>query len=108
MPATSRDLDGARERLGIGAEETCVLVFGGSLGARTINRAAVDAFTGSAFRVLHIAGSREYGELSAHALPAGYETAKAQVEMLVFNKAFEAHSDAIGVDQVVLVTPAQA
>jgi UDP-N-acetylglucosamine--N-acetylmuramyl-(pentapeptide) pyrophosphoryl-undecaprenol N-acetylglucosamine transferase len=73
VPATSRDLDGARERMGIGAEETCVLVFGGSLGARTINRAAVDAFTGSAFRVLHIAGSREYGELSARALPGGYD-----------------------------------
>jgi UDP-N-acetylglucosamine--N-acetylmuramyl-(pentapeptide) pyrophosphoryl-undecaprenol N-acetylglucosamine transferase len=73
VPATARDLDGARERLGIGAEETCVLVFGGSLGARTINRAAVDAFTGSAFRVLHIAGGREYGELSARALPDGYD-----------------------------------
>jgi UDP-N-acetylglucosamine--N-acetylmuramyl-(pentapeptide) pyrophosphoryl-undecaprenol N-acetylglucosamine transferase len=73
VPATARDLDGARERLGIGAEETCVLVFGGSLGARTINRAAVEAFTGSAFRVLHIAGSREYAELSARALPGGYD-----------------------------------
>jgi UDP-N-acetylglucosamine--N-acetylmuramyl-(pentapeptide) pyrophosphoryl-undecaprenol N-acetylglucosamine transferase len=73
VPATSRDLAGARERLGIGAEETCVLVFGGSLGARTINRAAADAFTGSAFRVLHVAGSREFNELAARELPAGYD-----------------------------------
>lgn len=73
VPATSRELDGARERLGIGAEETCVLVFGGSLGSRTINQAALEAFTGSAFRVLHIAGSRDYGELSTHPLPAGYD-----------------------------------
>jgi UDP-N-acetylglucosamine--N-acetylmuramyl-(pentapeptide) pyrophosphoryl-undecaprenol N-acetylglucosamine transferase len=78
VPASARDVDGARERLGIGAEETCVLVFGGSLGARTINRAAAEAFAGrssigSAFRVLHIAGSREYAELAARELPPGYE-----------------------------------
>jgi UDP-N-acetylglucosamine--N-acetylmuramyl-(pentapeptide) pyrophosphoryl-undecaprenol N-acetylglucosamine transferase len=73
VPATSRDLDGARERLGIGPQETCVLVFGGSLGARTINCAAVDAFTGSAFRVLHVAGSRDFAELAARELPGGYD-----------------------------------
>jgi UDP-N-acetylglucosamine--N-acetylmuramyl-(pentapeptide) pyrophosphoryl-undecaprenol N-acetylglucosamine transferase len=78
IPATPRELDGARERLGIGAAETCVLVFGGSLGARTINRAAAEAFagrasTGSALRVLHIAGSREYGELAQRELPPGYD-----------------------------------
>jgi UDP-N-acetylglucosamine--N-acetylmuramyl-(pentapeptide) pyrophosphoryl-undecaprenol N-acetylglucosamine transferase len=84
VPPTSRDARGARERLGIGADETCVLVFGGSLGASSINRAAADAFagrssivgpspTGSAFRVLHIAGKRDYGELSARVLPPGYE-----------------------------------
>jgi len=73
-----RDERTARERLGIGAGETCVLVFGGSLGARTINRAAADAFVGrasigGAFRVLHIAGSREYGELAQRELPGGYD-----------------------------------
>ncbi len=78
IPAPSRDPLGARERLGIGADETCVLVFGGSLGARTINRAAAEAFAGrssigSAFRVLHIAGSREYAELAARELPGGYD-----------------------------------
>ena len=61
VPAPARDRDGARERLGIGAEETCVLVFGGSLGARTINEAALDGRSrGSAFRVLHVAGARDY------------------------------------------------
>ncbi len=78
VPAASRELAGARERLGIGAEETCVLVFGGSLGARTINRAAAEAFAGgssigSAVRVLHIAGTREYGELAQRELPGGYD-----------------------------------
>ena len=73
VPASLHDPSGARERLGIGAQETCVLVFGGSLGARSINNAAAEAFTGSAFRVLHIAGTRDYPELSARTLPLGYD-----------------------------------
>jgi UDP-N-acetylglucosamine--N-acetylmuramyl-(pentapeptide) pyrophosphoryl-undecaprenol N-acetylglucosamine transferase len=55
-----------------------VLVFGGSLGSRTINRAAIEAFTGrssigSSFRVLHISGQRDYEELAARQLPPGYD-----------------------------------
>jgi UDP-N-acetylglucosamine--N-acetylmuramyl-(pentapeptide) pyrophosphoryl-undecaprenol N-acetylglucosamine transferase len=37
----------------------CVLVFGGSLGARSINLAALEAFAGARFRVLHAAGERD-------------------------------------------------
>jgi UDP-N-acetylglucosamine--N-acetylmuramyl-(pentapeptide) pyrophosphoryl-undecaprenol N-acetylglucosamine transferase len=74
VPAALHDPRGARARLGIGAEETCVLIFGGSLGARSINRAAAEAFAGSSsFRVLHIAGTRDYPELSARTLPLGYD-----------------------------------
>ncbi|HWF31232.1 MAG TPA: glycosyltransferase, partial [Solirubrobacteraceae bacterium] len=74
VPAPAHDRLGARERLGIGAEETCVLVFGGSLGARSINQAAAEAFSGSgSFRVLHIAGTRDFPELSARTLPPGYD-----------------------------------
>jgi UDP-N-acetylglucosamine--N-acetylmuramyl-(pentapeptide) pyrophosphoryl-undecaprenol N-acetylglucosamine transferase len=91
VPTPARALDAARARLGIGPEEACVLVFGGSLGASSINRAAADAFTaglappigpssttgslppGSAFRVLHISGRRDYAELLARELPRGYE-----------------------------------
>jgi UDP-N-acetylglucosamine--N-acetylmuramyl-(pentapeptide) pyrophosphoryl-undecaprenol N-acetylglucosamine transferase len=79
IPAPSHDLAAARERLGIGLDETCVLVFGGSLGSRTINRAAAEAFTtgpsptGGTFRVLHISGARDYGELAARSLPPGYD-----------------------------------
>lgn len=73
VPEASRDAVSARERLGIGAEETCVVVFGGSLGARSINRAAAEAFAGSDFRVLHISGRRDYGELSSRPLPPGYD-----------------------------------
>jgi len=73
VPAAEHDREGARERLGIDPQETCVLVFGGSLGARSINLAAVEAFTGAAFRVLHVCGKRDHPELSRRDLPAGYE-----------------------------------
>ncbi|HXP28649.1 MAG TPA: glycosyltransferase, partial [Solirubrobacteraceae bacterium] len=73
VPESARDGERARERLGIGAEETCVVVFGGSLGARSINRAAAEAFAGSDFRVLHISGRRDYGELRSRELPPGYD-----------------------------------
>ncbi len=73
VPSSGRDERTARERLGIGAGETCVLVFGGSLGARSINRAAAEAFAGSHFRVLHIAGERDYPELLARGMRPGYD-----------------------------------
>jgi len=56
----------ARERFGIDSDVPCLLIFGGSLGALRINRAAADAFSpgGPAadrpFHVLHIAGKRDY------------------------------------------------
>jgi UDP-N-acetylglucosamine--N-acetylmuramyl-(pentapeptide) pyrophosphoryl-undecaprenol N-acetylglucosamine transferase len=73
VPTPRGDERTARARLGIGPQETCVLVFGGSLGSRTINRAAVEAFTGSSFRVLHISGQRDYVELASRELPPGYD-----------------------------------
>jgi UDP-N-acetylglucosamine--N-acetylmuramyl-(pentapeptide) pyrophosphoryl-undecaprenol N-acetylglucosamine transferase len=42
-----------------------VLVFGGSQGARSINRAALEAFAGARFRVLHAAGELQLSELQA-------------------------------------------
>jgi UDP-N-acetylglucosamine--N-acetylmuramyl-(pentapeptide) pyrophosphoryl-undecaprenol N-acetylglucosamine transferase len=73
IPAPQRDRGAARARLGIDADETCVLVFGGSLGARSINQAAFEAFTGASFRVLHVAGRRDYGELAARPRPPSYD-----------------------------------
>lgn len=63
----------ARERFGLSADESCLLVFGGSLGARSINLAAIEAFSGASFRVLHICGRRDYAELSRRTLRNGYE-----------------------------------
>ena len=65
VPRAEHDRERARERFGIGSGETCVLVFGGSLGARSINRAAVEGLADAPFRVLHVAGVRDYPELSA-------------------------------------------
>ncbi|HWY17839.1 MAG TPA: undecaprenyldiphospho-muramoylpentapeptide beta-N-acetylglucosaminyltransferase [Solirubrobacteraceae bacterium] len=44
IPVPDADRADARARFGLAEEETCVLVFGGSLGARSINLAAIEAF----------------------------------------------------------------
>jgi UDP-N-acetylglucosamine--N-acetylmuramyl-(pentapeptide) pyrophosphoryl-undecaprenol N-acetylglucosamine transferase len=68
------DRDGARKRFGIPPDAGCLLVFGGSLGARTINEAALDAFVdgqgsvprgtgpGRDFWILHVSGRRDHPE----------------------------------------------
>ena len=65
VPPRAAEREEARAALGIGAEERCVLVFGGSLGARSINEAAVAAFADAAYRVLHVAGRRDFADLRA-------------------------------------------
>jgi UDP-N-acetylglucosamine--N-acetylmuramyl-(pentapeptide) pyrophosphoryl-undecaprenol N-acetylglucosamine transferase len=63
---TTADPGAARERLGIPAEGPCLLVFGGSLGARRLNEAALDAFGAAApCTVLHAAGRRDHDALRA-------------------------------------------
>jgi UDP-N-acetylglucosamine--N-acetylmuramyl-(pentapeptide) pyrophosphoryl-undecaprenol N-acetylglucosamine transferase len=92
-----------------------VLVFGGSLGARSINTAALDAFApvsssssasrstsastsastpgGSArqarTRVLHISGRRDHPELAARELPPGYDL-REYLELAEFAQALAA------------------
>ena len=73
IPAPGGDRGAARARLGIALDETAVLVFGGSLGAHSINLAAAEAFAGAAFRVLHVSGRRDYAELARRQRPAGYD-----------------------------------
>ena len=58
------DRAAARERFGIEPDEQCLLVFGGSLGARRLNEAALDAFgAASPCAVLHACGRRDYETL---------------------------------------------
>jgi UDP-N-acetylglucosamine--N-acetylmuramyl-(pentapeptide) pyrophosphoryl-undecaprenol N-acetylglucosamine transferase len=73
IPAPHVERELARERFGIAPGELCVVVFGGSLGARSINRAAIGALASGAFHVLHVCGRRDYAECSKAALPPGYD-----------------------------------
>jgi UDP-N-acetylglucosamine--N-acetylmuramyl-(pentapeptide) pyrophosphoryl-undecaprenol N-acetylglucosamine transferase len=58
------DRDAARRRFGIPAGASCLLVFGGSLGARRLNEAALEAFGRAApFHVLHASGRRDHDSL---------------------------------------------
>ena len=65
VPPTITDRAGARAQFGLEEGETAVLVFGGSLGARSINEAAVRAFAGAPYRILHVAGRRDFATLTA-------------------------------------------
>ena len=61
------DRAGARRRFHIKADARCLLVMGGSQGARSINLAAIEAFAEGdgerEFHVIHLAGQRDYEEL---------------------------------------------
>jgi len=63
VPPPVTDRARARAAFGLGADDVCVLVFGGSLGARSINEASVDAFRDAPFHVLHACGVRDYEAL---------------------------------------------
>jgi UDP-N-acetylglucosamine--N-acetylmuramyl-(pentapeptide) pyrophosphoryl-undecaprenol N-acetylglucosamine transferase len=60
------DRGAARERFGIAAGARCLLVMGGSQGARSVNECAVAAFAERGerdFDVVHIAGRRDFAAL---------------------------------------------
>jgi UDP-N-acetylglucosamine--N-acetylmuramyl-(pentapeptide) pyrophosphoryl-undecaprenol N-acetylglucosamine transferase len=62
----SADRGAARARFGIGQDRRCLLVVGGSQGAHSVNRCALDAFAPGPdrdFEVLHVAGRRDYPTL---------------------------------------------
>ncbi|MGH2957398.1 MAG: UDP-N-acetylglucosamine--N-acetylmuramyl-(pentapeptide) pyrophosphoryl-undecaprenol N-acetylglucosamine transferase, partial [Solirubrobacterales bacterium] len=71
------DRAAARERFELGGEDRVLAVFGGSQGARSLNRAALEAFaTEDGAKVIHVVGRRDYAELR-HGLglagsPPGY------------------------------------
>jgi UDP-N-acetylglucosamine--N-acetylmuramyl-(pentapeptide) pyrophosphoryl-undecaprenol N-acetylglucosamine transferase len=60
------DRDAARERFGISPDARCLLVMGGSQGARSINECAIAALaeqSGRDFDVIHLAGQRDFSKL---------------------------------------------
>jgi UDP-N-acetylglucosamine--N-acetylmuramyl-(pentapeptide) pyrophosphoryl-undecaprenol N-acetylglucosamine transferase len=63
VPPPATDRAAARLRFGLTAQDQCVLIFGGSLGARSVNDAAVTAFAHAPFRVLHACGERDFAAL---------------------------------------------
>jgi UDP-N-acetylglucosamine--N-acetylmuramyl-(pentapeptide) pyrophosphoryl-undecaprenol N-acetylglucosamine transferase len=76
VPPPANDRAAARARFGLAEGEPCVLVFGGSLGARTINEAAVAGLAGADFRVVHACGTRDFAGLRERlgpAPPANYD-----------------------------------
>ncbi len=62
----------ARRRFGVEGEEPVMLVFGGSLGARVLNDAVVEAFAGTkpAFQILHVTGEADYERVAEAMVPA--------------------------------------
>jgi UDP-N-acetylglucosamine--N-acetylmuramyl-(pentapeptide) pyrophosphoryl-undecaprenol N-acetylglucosamine transferase len=63
VPPPFTDRAAARAQFGLSEGERCVLVFGGSLGARTINEAAIAAFGDDAWRIVHACGARDFASL---------------------------------------------
>ena len=64
VPEPFTDRAAARRRFGVPEDALCVLVTGGSLGARSINKAAIEAFAECTFHVLHLAGTRDLASLT--------------------------------------------
>ncbi len=63
----------ARERFGVAADARCLLVVGGSQGARSLNFTAVEAFAEDGereFHVLHLSGKRDYDEIGKRLIDA--------------------------------------
>src|SRR5918997_4957134 len=88
VPPRTADRATARAALGLDPGDRAVLVFGGSLGARSVNHAAVAAFADAPYRVLHIAGRRDFPDLSVpgahydlrdYLVPFGHALAAADV-----------------------------
>ena len=67
VPPPQSDRDAARARFGLEPGEMCVLVFGGSLGARSINDAAIEGYATATegLRVLHASGERDFASLQS-------------------------------------------
>jgi UDP-N-acetylglucosamine--N-acetylmuramyl-(pentapeptide) pyrophosphoryl-undecaprenol N-acetylglucosamine transferase len=64
VPPTITDRAAARAEFGLAPGDLTVLVFGGSLGARSINETAIEAFKDAPYRILHVAGRRDFPDLT--------------------------------------------
>jgi UDP-N-acetylglucosamine--N-acetylmuramyl-(pentapeptide) pyrophosphoryl-undecaprenol N-acetylglucosamine transferase len=64
VPEPFTDRAAARAAFDLADDEPCVLVFGGSLGARSLNTVAPAAFSDPGVRVIHAAGRRDFPDLA--------------------------------------------
>jgi UDP-N-acetylglucosamine--N-acetylmuramyl-(pentapeptide) pyrophosphoryl-undecaprenol N-acetylglucosamine transferase len=71
VPPPHEDRAEARASFGLGEDDQAVLVFGGSLGARSINEAAIEAYREPRRRVIHAAGERDFAALQGR-VPGPY------------------------------------
>ena len=69
------DRESARTRLGLGADDRVLLVFGGSQGALSINTAVLDGLLEAdpGFHVLHVTGARDHELVATRVAEAGAE-----------------------------------
>ncbi len=67
------DRDAARRKFGLSGDERCLLVFGGSQGALSINTSVLDGLLDAdpGFHVLHVTGTRDY-EMVAERVAAAH------------------------------------
>ena len=74
IPPQVNDGAAARARFGLSADDRVVVVVGGSLGARSINEAAIEAFgMNSELAVIHAAGERDLASLEARPRGTNYQ-----------------------------------
>ncbi len=74
IPPPARDRTAARQRFGLTDEDQVLVVVGGSLGARSINDAALDAFaTDERLAVIHAAGERDVAALRSRVQSDRYQ-----------------------------------
>jgi UDP-N-acetylmuramate--alanine ligase len=67
------DRSRARARFAVEGERPCLLVFGGSLGARSLNLAAVEAFAPARdLTVVHVTGRRDHDDVALRLEAAGH------------------------------------
>jgi UDP-N-acetylglucosamine--N-acetylmuramyl-(pentapeptide) pyrophosphoryl-undecaprenol N-acetylglucosamine transferase len=94
-PPANTDREGARASFGLEPGIACVLVFGGSLGARSINEAAIEAFGQAPFRVLHVTGSRDFQSLGGHPRGSHYDM-REYLPVAAFTEALAASDLVVG------------
>jgi UDP-N-acetylglucosamine--N-acetylmuramyl-(pentapeptide) pyrophosphoryl-undecaprenol N-acetylglucosamine transferase len=74
IPARSQPTspEEGRRLFGLPPDGPVLLVFGGSLGAKVLNEAAVEAFGADGPAVLHLSGTRDYDQLRSRVVRPGY------------------------------------